>query len=69
MYNIYTEPPLRFVQLGKGKGTPYLTSEFPLLSREYSPRKPTEVVNHLPLQTKEKAFEVLWFIIRILKEE
>ena len=26
---------------GKGKGTPYLTSEVPLLSREYSPRKPT----------------------------
>ena len=25
----------------KGKGTPYLTSEVPLLSREYSPRKPT----------------------------
>ena len=24
-----------------GKGTPYLTSEVPLLSREYSPRKPT----------------------------
>ena len=29
------------VYLGKGKGTPYLTSEVPLLSREYSPRKPT----------------------------
>ena len=28
-------------ELGKGKGTPYLTSEVPLLSREYSPRKPT----------------------------
>ena len=27
--------------LGKGKGTRYLTSEVPLLSREYSPRKPT----------------------------
>ena len=27
--------------LGKGKGTPYLTSEVPLLSGEYSPRKPT----------------------------
>ena len=26
---------------GKGKGTRYLTSEVPLLSREYSPRKPT----------------------------
>ena len=26
---------------GKGKGTHYLTSEVPLLSREYSPRKPT----------------------------
>ena len=26
---------------GKGKGTPYLTLEVPLLSREYSPRKPT----------------------------
>ena len=25
----------------KGKGTPYLTLEVPLLSREYSPRKPT----------------------------
>ena len=25
---------------GKGKGTRYLTSEVPLLSREYSPRKP-----------------------------
>ena len=25
----------------KGKGTRYLTSEVPLLSREYSPRKPT----------------------------
>ena len=25
----------------KGKGTPYLTSEVPLLSREYSPKKPT----------------------------
>ena len=24
-----------------GKGTPYLMSEVPLLSREYSPRKPT----------------------------
>ena len=24
---------------GKGKGTRYLTSEVPLLSREYSPRK------------------------------
>ena len=27
--------------IGKGKGTRYLTSEVPLLSREYSPRKPT----------------------------
>ena len=26
---------------GKGKGTRYLTSEVPLLSREYPPRKPT----------------------------
>ena len=25
----------------KGKGTPYLTSDVPLLSREYSPRKLT----------------------------
>ena len=25
----------------EGKGTRYLTSEVPLLSREYSPRKPT----------------------------
>ena len=25
----------------KGKGTPYLISEVPLLSREYSPREPT----------------------------
>ena len=25
----------------KGKGIPYLISEVPLLSREYSPRKPT----------------------------
>ena len=27
--------------VGKGKGTRYLTSEVLLLSREYSPRKPT----------------------------
>ena len=27
--------------LGKGKGTRYLTSEVPLLSREHSARKPT----------------------------
>ena len=26
---------------GKGKGTRYFTSEVPLLSREYSPRKPS----------------------------
>ena len=32
---------LRSAKAGKGKGTPYLTSEVPLLSREYSPRKPT----------------------------
>ena len=28
-------------KMEKGKGTRYLTSEVPLLSREYSPRKPT----------------------------
>ena len=31
----------KHLHLGKGKGTRYLTSEVPLLSREYSPRKPT----------------------------
>ena len=34
---------------GKGKGTRYLTSEVPLLSREYSPRKPTERSFYPPL--------------------
>ena len=33
----------------KGKGTRYLTSEVPLLSREYSPRKPTERSFYPPL--------------------
>ena len=31
---------MNFIE-GKGKGTPSLTSEVPLLSREYSSRKPT----------------------------
>ena len=31
--------PLVNKQQGKGKGTRYLTSEVPLLSREYPPRK------------------------------
>ena len=34
---------------GKGKGTRYLTSEVPLLSREYSPRKPTVCSFYPPL--------------------
>ena len=33
----------------KGKGTPYLTWEVPLLSREYSPRKPTVRCTPFPL--------------------
>ena len=32
---------VQFWSEGKGKGTRYLTSEVPLLSREYSPRKQT----------------------------
>ena len=34
---------------GKGKGTPYLTSEVSLLSGEYSPRKPTVLSFYPPL--------------------
>ena len=33
--------PLKKIGKGKGKGTRYLTSEVPLLSTAYSPRKPT----------------------------
>ena len=34
---------------GKGQGTRYLTLEVPLLSREYSPRKPTVCSFYPPL--------------------
>ena len=55
IWGIYTEVSWKLINIdigqirlvvqkvkGKGKGTRYLTSEVPLLSREYSPRKPTE---------------------------
>ena len=42
--------------LGKGKGTAYFMAEVPLLSRKYSPRKPT-AAHFTPLFPSELHFK------------